>query len=84
MVFFKFMDEAIQTSIVVISSIVFIVILYLIYSRSPKILGILLSVAGVLIFVYFPHMESHQTPRFTRAFKYIGIILFLIGMLLIL
>lgn len=74
--------EAFQTGIVMVFFLFIGAIVYLLWSVSSKLFGILLVIMGALILLYFPNISDYQTKSFTEAGRIIGIILLLFGILI--
>lgn len=72
-----------QTSIVITALAIAVLLVYFLWSLSPKVLGGVFALLGILIIIYFPGKEMHQRPAFTAAGLAIGALLVGFGILLI-
>jgi hypothetical protein len=74
--------EAFQTAVVMAFFIFIGAVVYVLWSVSSKLFGILLVIMGGLILMYFPNISDYQTKSFSEAGRILGTILLLLGILI--
>ena len=77
------LQESFETGLVLTGLIVITAVVIFIWSISPKILGFLMILFGLVILRYFPRMTSYQPVQFQRGGLLVAILFLVVGAIIL-